>query len=177
MCRGSNNTRVSRWVCCSCQKHSLGQCHVGHDFDFGFDFDPNSRVDEVTMDDMTALELFSEVGQDLELFPDVSQDLDLASAIGAMETHSDGATALLQRFWGHSCFRGNQLAAITHVAGGKNALVLMPTGGGTLIFWREFSLCRKVHLLSDTGFIAQRHCDHHLSPYFFDGRSGKLSKI
>lgn len=42
------------------------------------------------------------------------------------------AEALLKKYWGHEAFRDNQLDIITHVASGNNALVLMPTGGGSL---------------------------------------------
>ena len=37
---------------------------------------------------------------------------------------------LLRDIWGYSSFRGMQQPIIEHVAGGGDALVLMPTGGG-----------------------------------------------
>ncbi len=40
------------------------------------------------------------------------------------------ATALLRRFYGYPNFRPLQLQIISHVAGGKDCVVLMPTGGG-----------------------------------------------
>ena len=43
---------------------------------------------------------------------------------------SDPALDTLQRVFGHAAFRGPQAAIIRHVAGGGDALVLMPTGGG-----------------------------------------------
>src|SRR5262245_54084278 len=37
---------------------------------------------------------------------------------------------VLQQVFGYAAFRGQQQAIVEHVAGGGDALVLMPTGGG-----------------------------------------------
>src|SRR5262245_2119758 len=37
---------------------------------------------------------------------------------------------VLKRVFGHAAFRGAQQEIVSHVAGGGDALVLMPTGGG-----------------------------------------------
>ena len=61
---------------------------------------------------------------------------------------SDPALDTLQRVFGHAAFRGPQAAIIRHVAGGGDALVLMPTGGGK-------SLCYQVPaiLLPGTAIV------------------------
>jgi superfamily II DNA helicase RecQ len=49
----------------------------------------------------------------------------------------DDARSLLRRHFGHADFRGGQVSAIEAVLAGRDALVLMPTGGGK-------SLCYQV---------------------------------
>ncbi|MBV8577075.1 MAG: DNA helicase RecQ [Acetobacteraceae bacterium] len=49
---------------------------------------------------------------------------------------------VLRRVFGFSDFRGLQGAAIDHVAGGEDALVLMPTGGGKSLCYQVPALCR-----------------------------------
>ncbi len=44
--------------------------------------------------------------------------------------------ALLQRHFGYSAFRHQQQAIIEHLLGGKDALVLMPTGGGKSVCYQ-----------------------------------------
>ncbi|MGE0803084.1 MAG: DNA helicase RecQ [Lautropia sp.] len=56
----------------------------------------------------------------------------------------DTALAVLRRVFGYDAFRGPQQAVIEHVAGGGNALVLMPTGGGK-------SLCYQIPALLRNG--------------------------
>lgn len=43
------------------------------------------------------------------------------------------AVALLQKHWGHACFRGPQLDIILSVMNGNDTLALLPTGGGKSI--------------------------------------------
>ncbi|HEY3585391.1 MAG TPA: DEAD/DEAH box helicase, partial [Casimicrobiaceae bacterium] len=52
--------------------------------------------------------------------------------------------ALLRETFGHADFRGDQHAIVEHVAGGGDALVLMPTGGGK-------SLCYQIPALLRAG--------------------------
>ncbi|WP_370589066.1 DNA helicase RecQ [Pseudonocardia sp. C8] len=51
---------------------------------------------------------------------------------------------ILRRVFGYESFRGEQQAIVEHVAGGGDALVLMPTGGGK-------SLCYQVPALARAG--------------------------
>jgi ATP-dependent DNA helicase RecQ len=50
--------------------------------------------------------------------------------------------ALLQRVFGHAGFRGQQQAIVEHLAGGGDALVLMPTGGGKSLCYQLPALLR-----------------------------------
>ena len=52
------------------------------------------------------------------------------------------ALALLREVFGYPAFRGAQAEIINHVAGGGDALVLMPTGGGKSLCYQIPSLCR-----------------------------------
>ncbi len=49
---------------------------------------------------------------------------------------------VLQRVWGYREFRGNQAAIVETVAGGGDALVLMPTGGGKSLCYQVPALLR-----------------------------------
>lgn len=55
----------------------------------------------------------------------------------------DHALALLQRIFGHREFRGEQAQIVAHVAGGGDALVLMPTGGGKSLCYQLPALLRE----------------------------------
>src|SRR5690606_10640212 len=55
---------------------------------------------------------------------------------------SDAAQRILQEVFGHETFRGHQAAIIDHVAGGGDALVLMPTGGGKSLCYQLPALLR-----------------------------------
>jgi ATP-dependent DNA helicase RecQ len=50
--------------------------------------------------------------------------------------------ALLQRVFGYPAFRGQQEAIVAHLAGGGDALVLMPTGGGKSLCYQLPALLR-----------------------------------
>jgi len=52
------------------------------------------------------------------------------------------ALALLAAIFGHTAFRGAQGEIVRHVAGGGDALVLMPTGGGKSLCYQLPSLLR-----------------------------------
>src|SRR5262245_6928447 len=55
---------------------------------------------------------------------------------------SDAALKILQTVFGYPAFRGEQQAIIEHVAGGGDALVLMPTGGGKSLCYQLPALLR-----------------------------------
>jgi ATP-dependent DNA helicase RecQ len=61
-----------------------------------------------------------------------------------MDDPLDAARAVLQRHFGFPDFRGGQTDAVTAVLGGRDVLVLMPTGGGK-------SLCYQVPALTRAG--------------------------
>ncbi len=52
------------------------------------------------------------------------------------------ATRILQDVFGYPEFRGQQADIVTHVAGGGDALVLMPTGGGKSLCYQVPALLR-----------------------------------
>jgi ATP-dependent DNA helicase RecQ len=53
------------------------------------------------------------------------------------------ATRILQQVFGYSAFRGQQSDIVTHIAGGGDALVLMPTGGGKSLCYQVPALLRE----------------------------------
>jgi ATP-dependent DNA helicase RecQ len=56
---------------------------------------------------------------------------------------SSSAQQILRDTFGYSSFRGAQQAIVEHVAGGGDALVLMPTGGGKSLCYQIPSLLRR----------------------------------
>ena len=66
---------------------------------------------------------------------------DLAAHAGALRI---GAEDVLRRVFGYSAFRGLQSDVIRHMAGGGDALVIMPTGGGK-------SLCYQIPAIMRPG--------------------------
>ena len=61
---------------------------------------------------------------------------------------------LLRTVFGHPAFRGAQEDIVTHVAGGGDALVLMPTGGGTSLCYQRPALLREGTALVVSPLIA-----------------------
>src|SRR3954454_17968804 len=61
---------------------------------------------------------------------------------------------LLNRVFGHAAFRGAQEAIVSHVAGGGDALVLMPTGGGKSLCYQLPALLRHGTALVVSPLIA-----------------------
>ncbi len=57
-------------------------------------------------------------------------------------TTEDAALDILRRVFGHAAFRGAQREILAHVAGGGDALVLMPTGGGKSLCYQLPALLR-----------------------------------
>jgi ATP-dependent DNA helicase RecQ len=55
----------------------------------------------------------------------------------------DAALAQLRHVFGYDAFRGEQAAIVEHVAGGGDALVLMPTGGGKSLCYQLPALLRE----------------------------------
>ncbi len=60
-----------------------------------------------------------------------------------MARMSDAALDLLRRIFGHAGFRGEQAQIVAQVAGGGDALVLMPTGGGKSLCYQLPALLRE----------------------------------
>jgi ATP-dependent DNA helicase RecQ len=60
-----------------------------------------------------------------------------------MTSSRDAALAILQKTYGYSAFRDRQAEIIEHVISGKNAFVLMPTGGGKSLCYQIPSLVRE----------------------------------
>jgi ATP-dependent DNA helicase RecQ len=54
----------------------------------------------------------------------------------------ENALHLLQTVFGYPAFRGHQAQVVEHVAGGGDALVLMPTGGGKSLCYQIPALLR-----------------------------------
>ncbi|MCA3179905.1 MAG: DNA helicase RecQ [Burkholderiales bacterium] len=56
---------------------------------------------------------------------------------------ADPALDALRRVWGYPAFRGLQHEIVSHIAGGGDALVLMPTGAGKSLCYQVPSLVRE----------------------------------
>jgi ATP-dependent DNA helicase RecQ len=67
---------------------------------------------------------------------------------------SKPALHLLSTVFGHPAFRGSQEDIVTHVAGGGDALVLMPTGGGKSLCYQLPALLREGTALVVSPLIA-----------------------
>jgi ATP-dependent DNA helicase RecQ len=66
----------------------------------------------------------------------------------------DQALRLLRTVFGHAAFRGAQREIVAHVAGGSDALVLMPTGGGKSLCYQLPALLRPGTALVVSPLIA-----------------------
>jgi ATP-dependent DNA helicase RecQ len=64
------------------------------------------------------------------------------------------AGALLREVFGHASFRGHQAEIVAHVAGGGDALVLMPTGGGKSLCYQVPALLREATAVVVSPLIA-----------------------
>jgi ATP-dependent DNA helicase RecQ len=60
-----------------------------------------------------------------------------------MSETREAALGILQKIYGYPGFRGEQAEIIEHVISGKNAFVLMPTGGGKSLCYQIPALCRQ----------------------------------
>jgi ATP-dependent DNA helicase RecQ len=69
-------------------------------------------------------------------------------------SHNPNPLHLLSTVFGHPAFRGAQQEIVTHVAGGGDALVLMPTGGGKSLCYQLPALLREGTALVVSPLIA-----------------------
>jgi ATP-dependent DNA helicase RecQ len=60
----------------------------------------------------------------------------------AETTPLDEARSLLRRIWGHPDFRGLQAEVVTEILAGRDALAVLPTGGGKSVCYQIPSLMR-----------------------------------
>ena len=65
------------------------------------------------------------------------------AADAADATDATDALAVLHEVFGYAAFRGQQQAVVDHVAGGGDALVLMPTGGGKSLCYQVPAILRQ----------------------------------
>ncbi len=70
---------------------------------------------------------------------------------------TDRPTAILQKTYGYTQFRGQQEAVIRHVVAGGNAFVLMPTGSGKSLCYQIPALCRNGVAIIISPLIALMH--------------------
>jgi ATP-dependent DNA helicase RecQ len=75
----------------------------------------------------------------------------------AAPTRFASAIEALRTVYGYESFRGDQAAAIEHVVGGGDAVVLMPTGGGKSVIYQVPALVRPGTGLVVSPLIALMH--------------------
>ena len=61
----------------------------------------------------------------------------------ALSTSTHNTLSILSEVFGYESFRGPQQAIISHVTGGQDALVLMPTGGGKSLCYQIPAIARQ----------------------------------
>ncbi|MDR3534661.1 MAG: RecQ family ATP-dependent DNA helicase, partial [Rhodopila sp.] len=64
---------------------------------------------------------------------------------------------ILRNVFGHQAFRGEQAEIVSHVIGGGDAIVLMPTGGGKSMCFQIPALCRAGTAIVVSPLIALMH--------------------
>ncbi len=78
-------------------------------------------------------------------------------AMSATTAPFPSALHVLEHVFGYAAFRGEQQAVVEHVAGGGDALVLMPTGGGKSLCFQVPALLRKGTAIVVSPLIALMH--------------------
>ncbi|MGJ8686850.1 MAG: DNA helicase RecQ, partial [Spongiibacteraceae bacterium] len=79
------------------------------------------------------------------------------TSIAIEQNASPNALHILQSVYGYSSFRANQAEIVDHVAGGGDALVLMPTGGGKSLCFQVPALLREGTAIVVSPLIALMH--------------------
>ena len=83
-------------------------------------------------------------GGQIRYSSDTPEEFTVLPGVAAPNPQPMPATALslLQDLYGYPAFRGQQAAVIDTVAGGGDAMVLMPTGGGKSVCYQIPALLR-----------------------------------
>jgi ATP-dependent DNA helicase RecQ len=84
-------------------------------------------------------------------------DLALQEPPGTLWTGKRDPLDVLRSVFGHQKFRGQQADIVSHVIGGGDAIVLMPTGGGKSMCYQIPALCRDGVCVVVSPLIALMH--------------------